>query len=59
MSGTNKTQTLRPSYEEGELRDKSIEALQDPSFTAEAMGATVKRAVPAKKDGPPKGAASP
>ncbi len=58
MGGTKKAQTARPSYEEGELRDKSIEALQDPSFTAEAMRTAVKRAIPAKKEGPPKGAAS-
>ena len=58
MGGTKKAQTTRPSYEEGELRDKSIEALQDPGFTAEAMLKAVKRVVTDKKGGPPKGAAS-
>jgi len=32
MGGSPKKNRLRPSYEEGKLRDKSIEKMQTPDF---------------------------
>jgi len=43
----------RPSYEEGELRDKSIEKKIDPKYRAEDLTRLIQRA--AKKQKAPEG----
>ena len=39
----------RPSYEEGELRDKSIAEKQDPKYRAEDLRRLIGRAVKKRK----------
>lgn len=39
----------RPSYEEGELRDKGIAKMQDPKFRARDLSHLVKRSAKPKR----------
>jgi len=45
MGGSPKKKPTRPSYEEGELRDKSIKAMQDPKYQAKDLERLIKRTV--------------
>ena len=45
MPGSKKKNPLRPSYEDGELRDKSIEEKQTADFKPKNLLALIKRAV--------------
>ena len=51
MSGSQKKNPLRPSYEEGELRDKTLEAKQIPDFTPEDLRRLVTKAVKKAPEG--------
>jgi hypothetical protein len=46
----------RPSYERGELRDKSIEEKQDPQYQAGDLHRLIKKAVEKKNGKAPRGA---
>jgi hypothetical protein len=48
MGGSKRKNLLRPSYEEGELRDKSIDEMQDPNFQPDDLKRLIGKAVPAK-----------
>lgn len=45
MGGSKRKNPLRPSYEEGELRDKGIEKMQDPSFQPDDLKRLVAKTV--------------
>ncbi len=45
MTSKNKNKRPRPSYEEGRLRDKGIEAKQDAGFKKGDLLALIKKAV--------------
>jgi len=51
MGGSKKTNPLRPSYEEGELRDKTLDAKQDASFQPEDLQRLVGKAVKKAPEG--------
>jgi len=53
--GGSKRQRPAPSYEEGRLRDRSIERMQDPGFQPEHLGRLVKKALRQKGDKAPEG----
>ncbi len=42
--GGNKSKRPRPSYEDGELRDKTIKGKQDPKYQAGTLMRLIKRA---------------
>jgi hypothetical protein len=55
MTGKQQSRRPRPSYEDGELRDKSIEQMQDAAYKKSDLHNLVKKAVqaarrPAKRD---------
>ena len=52
MGGSPKKNQERPSYEEGKLRDPSIEKMQDTAFQPEHLRQVIKKAAQKK---PPKG----
>ena len=51
MPGSKKKNPLRPSYEEGELRDKSIEKNQRADFKTADLKRLIKKAIPKPAEG--------
>ena len=51
MPGSKKKNPLRPSYEEGELRDKSIEKKQQASFQPKDLLRLIKKAIKKTPEG--------
>ena len=51
MPGSKKKNPLRPSYEEGELRDKSIEKKQKAGFQPKDLLRLIRKAIPKAPDG--------
>ncbi len=45
-----KKRSKRPSYEEGELRDKSIEKLADPNFQKSDLLKLIKKAAGSRQE---------
>lgn len=54
--GGSKSNQPAPSYEEGRLRDRSIEQMQDPTFGSEHLEQLVKKALQRKEGKAPEGA---
>jgi hypothetical protein len=51
MTGSKKKNPLRPSYEDGELRDKSIEKKQRASFQPKDLMRLISKAVKKSPEG--------
>jgi len=51
MGGSVKKNLLRPSYEEGRVREKNVEEMQDPEFQPEDLRRLVKKAVKKAPEG--------
>jgi hypothetical protein len=51
MPGSKKKNPLRPSYEDGELRDKSIEKKQKADFQPKHLVRLIKKAIKKTPEG--------